>query len=328
MQRQRIWIPAFCVVLAVALLAMAHPPRPAEQASLRARLTAFLNRSMGWQGLTGIRILAIGAPGPSGMRAAKVELSKGSEHVEQTYYITPNGRYIILGEISPLNGDPWRDNREKLHPGVSPVEGPANAPVTIYEFSDLECPFCKKENSRIQRLVGAMPDQVRVIFKYYPLVKIHPWAMQAAIAAACVTQHNPSDFWPFEQAVFDHQDDLNVDNAAARLRDFALDSATPGAFYDACIQSPEAKATVARTIAQGQAAGVKSTPTLFMNGRPIDGAIPYNTLQALAAHEAQVAPQYDRGEISAGGAIKGQQCGKCGTLPPVPHRHPGHPQRR
>lgn len=326
MHRQHLWIPVIFGLLAVALVAAAQPPlripREPGPAGLRARLTAFLNRTMGWQGLTGIQILSIGPPGPSGLRPARVELSKGTERVEQTYYITPNGRYIVLGEISRLSGDPWRDNRAKLHPGVSPTEGPAAAPVTIYEFSDLECPFCKKENTSIQRLVGAMPGQVRVVFKYYPLIHIHPWAMQAAIAAACVTQHNAADFWPFAQAVFDHQDELNISNAAQRLRDFALDSATPGTYYDACIQSPAAKATVERTIAQGKAVGVKSTPTLFMNGRPIDGAIPYGTLQALAAHEAQVGPEYDRGAAirdAGAGAIKGQQCGKCGTLPPIPH---------
>ncbi|MGH9536188.1 MAG: thioredoxin domain-containing protein, partial [Terriglobales bacterium] len=269
-QRQAWWIPLVCAALALAALALARPPRRGET-PLRTRLMAFLNRTLGWQGLSGIKILSIAPPGPSGLRAAKVELSKGAQHADQTFYITPNERYILLGELSPLSGDPWRDNREKLRPGHSPSEGVATAPVTIYEFSDLECPYCRQENGRLQRLVQNMPGQVRVIFKYYPLVKIHPWSMQAAIAAACVTQHNPNNFWPFEQAVFDHQDELDVSNVAQRLRDFAMDSATPGAFYDTCVQSVAPKEEVEKTLAQGHAVGVKSTPTLYMNGRPIDG---------------------------------------------------------
>lgn len=317
-KRKGLWVALLCAALSVAVLALVRPPH-AGTSPMRARLMAFLQRTMGWQGLTGIKVLSISPPGPSGLYAAKVELSRGAQHVRQTLYITPNTRYILLGQLSPMNGDPWRGIREKLRPGISPSEGPADAPVTIYEFSDLECPFCKQENGRLQRLVGNMPGKVRVIFKYYPLVNIHPWAMQAAIAAACVTQHNRGDFWPFEEAVFDHQADLDAANAARRLRDFALDSGTPEAFYNRCIQSPAPRKEVAKTIALGHEVGVKSTPTLYMNGRPINGAIPYATLAELAQYEAKIAPDFDHGIQT--GAIKGKQCGLCKAPPPLPHKH-------
>lgn len=330
---KRAWLlPSICL-LALPLLVMArssgrHETRArksdaSSDASLRTRIQAFLERTLGWQQLDEIKIAILSEPDSSGMRAVKVDLTKGTQHGEQTYYISPDGREIVLGQgMAALSGDPWRKTREKLTEDGSPAEGPANAPVTIYEFSDLECPFCREENQAIQQMMQEIPNQARVIFKYYPLVKIHPWSMQAAEVAACVVHENPQHFWPFEQAVFDHQKELTPANAPSRLRDFALESGTGAAAFDACMQSARPHRTVAATIAQGDAVGVVSTPTLFVDGRPIDGAIPEATLKSLVEHEAKMAPLYDgdSGKLAVG-ALKGTQCGQCKPLPPIPHSH-------
>lgn len=291
-----------CFFLALVLAVLVPPavasPGPGPQAAsaaLRTRLVEFFNRSLGWQGLTGITVLRLSPPGAHGGRTAVVELSKGAQHVRLTCSITRGGRYVVVnGERNLLSPDPWRGNREKLHVGQSPVEGPASAPVTIYEFSDLGCPPCVLASRRIQRLLRAKPGEARVVFKFYPVAEAHAWDVLAALAAACVTRHDMADFWPFEQAVFAFQGQLTDANVAQRLQGLALLSGTPGPYYRACIRSAGAQQAMRESLLEGVALRVQSTPTLFINGRRIVGAISYPTLQAVVAHEAQLAPLYDR----------------------------------
>jgi protein-disulfide isomerase len=296
---------------------------------LRQRIEAFLNRTVGWQGLDQMQVKSIGPADSSGLRKVQVHLSKGDQQADQTYYITADGRRIIQGDVEELSGDPWGTTREKLNRELSgaPAEGPASAPVTLVEFSDLECPHCKNANQVIQQVVGQSGDKLRVVFKSFPLVKIHPWSMAAAIAGVCVTEQNARNFWPFAQAVFDHQEQLTPENAAARLRDFAMESGSNPDQYDACMRSPQARQRVEDSLHQGESVGVISTPTLFINGRKIEG-LPAdasgrpdpNVLLQLINHEAQVAPRYDRATTGsiATGALKGAQCGHCEAPPPPP----------
>ncbi|HZT74796.1 MAG TPA: thioredoxin domain-containing protein [Terriglobales bacterium] len=333
MTRRGNWAPLLALALALAAVPALAAPRAgqaekargaASESSLRARVQAYLHRVLDFQHLDEMTITSISPPDASGIRTVKVAVAKGDQHAEQTYFISPDEREIMLGEDkSELSADPWRSIRAKLQIGDSPAEGAASAPVTIYEFSDLECPYCKEENTVLQQLAQQMPGTVRVVFKYFPLVKIHPWSMAAAEAAACVVQQNPAHFWPFEQATFDHQDQLTPADAASRLRDFALESGSDPARFDACMSSPLPRRVVERTLAEGKAVGVVRTPTLFVNGRPIPGAVPIQVMRPLVEAEAKDGPLDDTpGKLV--GDLKGGQCGHCKPLPPLP-AHPKQP---
>ena len=293
------------------------PAAPDKDAALRGRLHAFLDRSLGWQKMDKMEVESISAPDPSGMRTAKVLLAKGDQHVEATYMITPDEKEIIEGgpagvTSSPLSSDPWADTRAKLDLRGAPSAGPASAPVTIVEFSDLECPYCKQEAGVLEQLLTQDPGKARVIFKIYPLTDIHPWSMQGAKAAVCVAQQNPAQFWTFEKAVFDAQDSINPQNATQRLHDFATESGIKPGPYDACVANPATEAAVRASIANGKSVGVGSTPTLYINGRMIPGAISLQQLQPLVDHEATF-PASSASLATPSGA----QCGDCKPLPPL-----------
>lgn len=312
-----------CVLLLTAALAIAaaRPASHSSETALRERIESFLNRTIGWQQLDVLRVESIGAPDVSGLRKVKVFLKKGTQQLTKTFYVTGDGREIIDGDVTPLSPDPFKAVREKLVLNGFPSIGPANAPVTLVEFSDLECPYCKQANQTIEQLRQKMPGKFRVVFKYYPLTKIHPWSMSAALAAVCVTEQNPAHFWPFEQSVFDHQDQLTPDNAAARLHDFALESGTQDAPFQSCLQNPATRAKVEASIKNGNEVGVESTPTLFLNGRIIPGAPDPNQLGMLLEHELKYAPAgSERASGDLGGKIHGQQCGLCKPLPPLPKK--------
>jgi protein-disulfide isomerase len=331
-----------CIVIVGALLLPAvaqHARRTSSHSSatsdtaLRDKIVSFFNRSDGWQGLDTIQVKELGPPDASGLRKVVVHLAKGEQHADQTFYITEDGRRILLGNVENLSGDPWRDTRKKLDSAVAgyPTEGTANAPVTLVEFSDLECPYCKTANEVIQQLEAAEPGKLRVAYVTFPLTAIHPWAMEAAVAATCVAQQNRQNFWQFSQSVFDHQDEVNTlqgSNAAAvpgRLRDFALESGAKGQQYDSCVNSRLTREKVQSSIALGKSVGVDSTPTLYIDGRQLNGLPDLDPLRAktiLAAmvdHEAKIGPLFDADLFGA--KVKTAQCGKCEPLPPPPTKH-------
>lgn len=307
----------FCLAgLALAAAAQTRANAPTD-AALRARILAFLNRSVGWQGLDKTEIQSISAPDGSGLRTVTVLLTKGAQQKLGTYFVTADGNEILEGDKNPLSGDPWAATRAQLQTEGAPALGPATAPVTIVEFSDLECPYCKQEAEAIATLMAQEPGQVRVVFKYYPLVNIHPWSMQAAEAAVCVTAQNPSQFWNFEKSVFDAQDQINPGNATQRLHDFALESGAKPTPFAACLASPATKERVEASIANGKRVGVDSTPTLFIDGRIVPAAIPVETLRLLVDHEANLSA-HSSAELTTG-KISGKQCGECKPLPPIKH---------
>jgi len=287
-------------------------PEASRDQVLRGHIVAFIQRAYGFR-LDHVEVKTLGPADASGLRKAVLHLkTKDGQELDQDFYVTADGRKILQGEVNDLNGDPWRSNRLKLKLAGAPTDGPATAPVTIVEFSDLECPYCKQEATSLKQVMQDLPGQVRLVFKLYPLVRIHPWSMQAAVAATCVAEQGDSKFWAFEQSVFDHQEQLTPDTAPNRLHDFALESGVDAGRFEGCLHAPAAPAKVQASIREGDAIGVNSTPTLFINGREIASALDPATLKGLVQNEAKLAPEFDK--LDTG--LKGEQCGKCEPLPP------------
>src|SRR5579872_5748082 len=156
----------------------------------------------------------------------------------------------------------------KLNIENQPSFGPADAPVTIVEFGDLECPSCRAEAPLLRQL---FPDlyrgKLRVVFKDYPLESIHPWARAASIAARCVFRQNAQAFWKFYDWDYDNQDDITPENLKSKVLAWAGGNGINQSELERCIDSKATDAEVSRNVAEGKAAGVTGTPTLFVNGR-------------------------------------------------------------
>lgn len=153
----------------------------------------------------------------------------------------------------------------------SPAKGPAGAPVTIIEFSDFECPFCSRVVPTVDEAVKVYGDQLRVVFRQFPL-NIHPRAPKAAEASLCA--HEQGKFWQLHDAMFADQKKLEVADLKAKASSLGLDQAK----FDQCLDGGKYAAQVAADMADGQKAGVTGTPALFVNGRFINGAVPFADL--------------------------------------------------
>ena len=103
--------------------------------------------------------------------------------------------------------------------------GPASAPVTLVEYSDLECPVCARMQEELEKeIIPKYGDKLRVVFKEYPLVAIHDWAMTAAVAAQCVYELEPSKYFDFRSTVYKNQATVNADNARDMLLHYAAEA--------------------------------------------------------------------------------------------------------
>jgi len=155
----------------------------------------------------------------------------------------------------------------KLNVEGQPSFGPADAPVTIVEFGDLQCPSCRAEAPLLRQLIPDLyPNKVRIVFKDYPLESIHPWARAASIAGRCVFRQNPRAFWKFYDWDYENQDDITVENLKSKVLGWAKENGIASAQLESCIDSKATDADVARNISEGKAAEVRGTPTLFVNG--------------------------------------------------------------
>jgi len=175
----------------------------------------------------------------------------------------------------------------------TPSQGAQDALVTLVEFSDFQCPYCARLRKTVEALVAAYPQDVRLVFRNYPL-EFHPHAKGAALAALCA--HAQGKFWAMHDALFDHQGELGdalYDKLAAQL---GLDVAR----FDACRAAPETSKRLEADMAAAQEVGVTGTPALFINGRKASGALPYAQLRAVIDEELAAArkraPRDGRGE--------------------------------
>ncbi len=174
----------------------------------------------------------------------------------------------MVGEIIPFGAKPFDPVKKKLEKSITgPSRGPKNAPVTIVEFGDLQCPACKAAQPAIEALIAAEPN-ARFVFQNFPL-EMHNWAAKGAAYADCVAQASNDAFWKFIAKTYETQADITAENADEKLTALADGAGVKGAEIAACAGTPVTKAHVDASIALGKSVNVTGTPTLFINGRSI-----------------------------------------------------------
>jgi protein-disulfide isomerase len=146
----------------------------------------------------------------------------------------------------------------------SPVMGPAKARITLLEFSDFQCPYCSKAVAQINATLKAYPNDVRLIFKQYPLDS-HPEA--AISAAAALAAHQQGKFWPMHNVMFANRPKLSRQSILAWAKEIGLDMKR----FTADLDSDAIRKTVLRDHSDGDKAGVEGTPTVFLNGQKYNG---------------------------------------------------------
>jgi protein-disulfide isomerase len=207
-----------------------------------------------------------------------------------TVYLTPDGKYLVPN-LYDLSVDPLAEERaaaekrmKAFEVGGPPSLGAANAPITIVEFSDFQCPFCKRMTDALENgLTADERKNIRIVFRNFPL-PMHPWAKDAAEVAGCAALQSDASFWKLHDYLFQNQATFTVDNIRANATAFALANAgVDKAQFQTCLDKKLAVGGVAQDTDMGNANGVHATPTLFINGVKYDGAKDAAALRAIFA---------------------------------------------
>jgi protein-disulfide isomerase len=210
---------------------------------------------------------------------------KGGEHTSTHDFLISKDRKT-LAHIEKF--DISEDVMSKIDVKGRPVRGNADAKVTIINYDDFQCPFCSRMHSQLfPGLMQAYGNKVKIIYKDYPLLEIHPWAMHAAINANCLGEQSGAAYWDFADYVHGNQKVIaghSREEAATNLDNAATEQATKHhldvAKAQACFKKQD-DSGVRASMTEADKLGVDSTPTLFINGERITGAVPESELRAI-----------------------------------------------
>lgn len=266
----------------------------------KAAITKYLRYA---EGFTPQVQVAIDDPKPSpfpGFYELRVHLAANKNEAIRTYYLTQDGRQIVTGPVFDLNKSPFVANLQALKPEGAPSFGPENAAVQIYVFSDFECPYCREEAKVLrQDIAKEHAKDVRVIFKNFPLSSIHPWARAAAVAGSCIAEQNGGAFWAYHDWAYAHQSEINAANVRDKVLEFAKSQPVNSQKLTACIDSNATASQVDKAIEEGRLLGIVQTPTLFVNGRTVAGALSADQMNLLIRIELEHRQQEQQQQASA-----------------------------
>jgi protein-disulfide isomerase len=157
--------------------------------------------------------------------------------------------------------------------------GPTDAPITIVEFSDYQCPFCRRWHDEVyEPLLAAYPGKIKFVYRHLPLTSIHPDAFPAAEAAMCAGEQD--SYWQFHEKLFSTES-LGRNNFVQYARDLGLDVQA----FEACVDERKYQEQVQADVDFAVDLGVRSTPTFFINGLAIVGAQPLEVFQQVIDKE-------------------------------------------
>ena len=218
----------------------------------------------------------------------------------QPFYVTRDGSQLILLAAPPVDASRTPDelaaaraardeaaSAEARTDGADlarataglPARGRAGAPVTIVEFSDFQCPYCRLAAATVEQVLARYPDDVRLVYAHFPLDG-HAWAPAAAAAATCAARQDPDAFWTLHDAYFADQQAITPATVASRSRAALAGSGLDLDAWAACASSPEADRAVREQVALGERYEVRGTPAFFVNGRFINGNQPFEAFVA------------------------------------------------
>ncbi len=177
-----------------------------------------------------------------------------------TLEVSPDGKRLYLGNAK-------RNELQLIDLSVvyelpvnnSATKGPADAPVTLVLFDDFQCPYCARLVPTIEQIMQAYPNQVRVVFKHFPL-SMHKFARQAAVAS--IAARNQGKFWPLHDQLFANYNQLNDEKIRALAASVGLDMEQ----FDKDIQDPALQQEIAADMQLGTSSGVRGTPAVYING--------------------------------------------------------------
>jgi len=269
-------VAALTVLPAVAQHSAAPAPAQAasspDQAQILKTTEAFVRNLFGWGPTFKLKVGPLSQSTASDFYLVPIEVTLNDRTDNGEVYVSKDGKTLFRGDVFDMASDPYASERTHLHAEGNPAKGPSDARVTLVEFGDFECPNCRQLEPFLQSLFEKY--KVRLVFKDFPLEQVHPWSKTAAIGARCAFTQSPDAFWKMHDTIFGNQDSINPENVWAKLVEYAGQAGLNTDTFKTCMASPEAAKAVEANQQDGLGLNVNSTPTVFVNGRPVVGGDP------------------------------------------------------
>jgi protein-disulfide isomerase len=223
-----------------------------------------------------------------GYDSVTVKLDQGEGKQKDYSFLISKDRNTMLRMTKfDLSKDPYADLMSKIDVTGRPSRGAKGAKVVVVNFDDFECPFCSRMHQTLfPEIFKEYGDRVTFYYKDYPLAEIHPWAIHAAVDAGCLATQNADAYWDFADYI--HANKQVVDNERtppARLDAVDKMALLQGQRHNvdlpklqACLKAQNEDA-VRASMKEADSLGVDATPTLFINGQKIDGAVPIDQVR-------------------------------------------------
>jgi len=231
--------------------------------------------------------------------ALTISMDGGEKKQTYEFLLSKDGKTLARMTKLDLTKDPYAEAMKKIDLNGRPTRGNKDAKVVVVNFDDFQCPFCSRMHQTLfPELLKEYGDRVEFVYKDYPLTEIHPWATHAAVDANCLAAQNNDAYWDFADRI--HADQREVNSEKARDAQFAmLDrlATEQGQKHNldltklqACVKAQN-EAGIKASMHEAEGVGVTATPTLFVNGQEMDGALPISEMRAaldLALQQAGV----------------------------------------
>ena len=205
--------------------------------------------------------------------ALQIRIYLAKQHAEaaaRSFFDSLRAKHDIISTLAPYT----------LSVAASgPSRGPNDALVTIVEFGDFQCPYCREAESTLRSVLAGYPRQVRLVFRNLPLSQLHPNAEIAARAAICADRQQR--FWPMHDAMYSDQKQLDIDGLKLTAARLGLD----GERFAACLRDASTDGALAVDAKAADELGISETPFFLVNGQPIDGSIPVEQFRQIIEGE-------------------------------------------
>jgi len=246
--------------------------------------------------------IKIGAPKPSefpNYELIPISMSRAGNSQQAEFLLSKDGKTLIRFTKIDLTKDLYAETMGKINMANRPVRGNPDAKVTIVNYDDFECPFCARMHSTLMsQILPQYGDKVKIVYKDYPLLQIHPWAEHAAVDANCLAKESGTAYWQLADYLHANQrsipaqsvptspgakTEVHTPSADAELDRLTLDFGKKNNVdmdqLQACVKT-QSDATVKASMDEGDKLGVQATPTLFVNGERLEGALDADEVRA------------------------------------------------
>ena len=265
--------------------------------------------------------LAVGPLRPSefpNYDALTINIDGNGKKQDYEFLLSKDGKTLVRMTRLDLTKDPYAETMKKIDLAGRPVRGNKDAKVVVVNYDDFQCPFCSRMHQTLfPELLKEYGDRVEFVYKDFPLSEIHPWATHAAVDANCLAAQNNDAYWDFADYI--HGNQHQVSSEKTREAEFAaLDRLTTeqGQKHNldqtklqSCIKAQNEDAIKA-SLKEGESVGVSATPTLFINGQEMDGALPASDVRTVLDRALQQAGVPVPAHPAASAAADSQPPGK------------------